>query len=154
MPPKRRQSEEEEKDGQKKVSSFQALMISTASRVGTGNIAGIATAIAAGGPGAVVWMWLMAVIGGASDSNDSWTDSGSAYGTGVESCGYYHGSYGECEYYRNFPSGGIVMKALKDYEIQRKNGKRPVFKGEKKRTRTCGMRISYVKNSMMLCFGQ
>lgn len=52
--------------GEKKVSSFQALMISTASRVGTGNIAGIATAIAAGGPGAVFWMWLMALIGGAS----------------------------------------------------------------------------------------
>lgn len=49
-----------------KVSSFQALMISTASRVGTGNIAGIATAIASGGPGAVFWMWLMAVIGSAS----------------------------------------------------------------------------------------
>ncbi len=56
----------EEENGKKKVSSFQALMISTASRVGTGNIAGIATAIAAGGPGAVFWMWLMAVIGGAS----------------------------------------------------------------------------------------
>lgn len=54
------------KDGKKQVSSFQALMISTASRVGTGNIAGIATAIAAGGPGAVFWMWLMAIIGGAS----------------------------------------------------------------------------------------
>ena len=53
-------------DGKKQVSSFQALMISTASRVGTGNIAGIATAIAAGGPGAVFWMWVMAVIGGAS----------------------------------------------------------------------------------------
>lgn len=52
--------------GEKKVSSFQALMISTASRVGTGNIAGIATAIAAGGPGAVFWMWVMALIGGAS----------------------------------------------------------------------------------------
>lgn len=52
--------------GDKKVSSFQALMISTASRVGTGNIAGIATAIAAGGPGAVFWMWLMALLGGAS----------------------------------------------------------------------------------------
>jgi AGCS family alanine or glycine:cation symporter len=52
--------------GEQKVSSFQALMISTASRVGTGNIAGIATAIAAGGPGAVFWMWVMAVIGGAS----------------------------------------------------------------------------------------
>lgn len=53
-------------EGGKKVSSFQALMISTASRVGTGNIAGIATAIAAGGPGAVFWMWIMALIGGAS----------------------------------------------------------------------------------------
>lgn len=57
---------EKDKNGEKKVSSFQALMISTASRVGTGNIAGIATAIAAGGPGAVFWMWLMALIGGAS----------------------------------------------------------------------------------------
>lgn len=56
----------EEEEGKKQVSSFQALMISTASRVGTGNIAGIATAIAAGGAGAVFWMWLMAVIGGAS----------------------------------------------------------------------------------------
>lgn len=55
-----------EENGKKQVSSFQALMISTASRVGTGNIAGIATAIAAGGAGAVFWMWLMAVIGGAS----------------------------------------------------------------------------------------
>lgn len=53
-------------NGVKQVSSFQALMISTASRVGTGNIAGIAAAIATGGPGAVFWMWLMAVIGGAS----------------------------------------------------------------------------------------
>lgn len=53
-------------DGMKQVSSFQALMISTASRVGTGNIAGIATAIAVGGPGAVFWMWLMALLGGAS----------------------------------------------------------------------------------------
>lgn len=55
--------EKTEKGG---VSSFQALMISTASRVGTGNIAGVATAIAAGGPGAIFWMWLLAVIGGAS----------------------------------------------------------------------------------------
>lgn len=51
------------KDG---VSSFQALMISTASRVGTGNIAGVATALAAGGAGAIFWMWVMAVIGAAS----------------------------------------------------------------------------------------
>lgn len=51
------------KDG---VSSFQALMISTASRVGTGNIAGVATALAAGGAGAIFWMWIMALIGAAS----------------------------------------------------------------------------------------
>lgn len=57
---------DEGKDGEKHISSFQALMISTASRVGTGNIAGIATAIAAGGPGAVFWMWVTAVIGGSS----------------------------------------------------------------------------------------
>lgn len=48
------------------VSSFQALMISTASRVGTGNIAGVATALAAGGAGAIFWMWIMALIGAAS----------------------------------------------------------------------------------------
>lgn len=54
------------KDGEKPVSSFQALMISTASRVGTGNIAGIATAIATGGPGAAFWMWVMALLGGSS----------------------------------------------------------------------------------------
>ena len=53
-------------DGEKSISSFQALMVSTASRVGTGNIAGVATAIATGGPGAVFWMWAMAVFGAAS----------------------------------------------------------------------------------------
>lgn len=53
-------------NGGKAVSSFQALMISTASRVGTGNIAGIATAIATGGPGAVFWMWAMAIFGGST----------------------------------------------------------------------------------------
>ena len=49
-----------------KISSFQAFAISTASRVGTGNIAGIAIAITVGGPGAIFWMWLIAVIGAAS----------------------------------------------------------------------------------------
>lgn len=56
----------EKNENQNAVSSFQALMISTASRVGVGNIAGVATAIAGGGPGAVFWMWLIAVIGAAS----------------------------------------------------------------------------------------
>lgn len=48
------------------ISSFGAFCISTASRVGTGNIAGIALAIAGGGPGAIFWMWLIALIGSAS----------------------------------------------------------------------------------------
>ncbi len=48
------------------VSAFQALMVSTASRVGTGNIVGVAGAIATGGYGAVFWMWIIALVGGAS----------------------------------------------------------------------------------------
>lgn len=49
-----------------KISSFSALMVSTASRVGSGNIIGVSVAICSGGPGAVFWMWLTATIGGAS----------------------------------------------------------------------------------------
>ena len=56
----------EKKSSDKGVSSFQALMIATASRVGTGNMAGVATAIVVGGPGAAFWMWLMAILGAAS----------------------------------------------------------------------------------------
>ena len=56
---------EKPKDG-KSVSAFQALMVSTASRVGTGNIVGVANAIAIGGYGAVFWMWIIAIVGGAS----------------------------------------------------------------------------------------
>ena len=48
------------------VSSFQALMVSTASRVGTGNIAGVSAALCLGGVGAVFWMWVIALLGGAS----------------------------------------------------------------------------------------
>lgn len=48
------------------VSSFQAFTISLGSRVGTGNLAGVALAIVAGGPGAVFWMWLIALLGSAS----------------------------------------------------------------------------------------
>lgn len=61
-------NDQDNKDG---VSSFQAFCISTASRVGTGNIAGVAMAVAAGGPGAVFWMWLIALIGGASSFVES-----------------------------------------------------------------------------------
>ncbi|WLR52070.1 alanine/glycine:cation symporter family protein [Bacillus tianshenii] len=58
-------------DSDKSVSSFQAFSISTASRVGTGNMAGVGTAIAAGGPGAVFWMWLIALIGAATSFVES-----------------------------------------------------------------------------------
>lgn len=56
----------EKPGGKDDVSSFQALMVSTASRVGTGNIVGVSNAICLGGPGAVFWMWIIALIGGAS----------------------------------------------------------------------------------------
>lgn len=55
-----------EKPGENGVSSFQALMVSTASRVGTGNIIGVSTALCTGGFGSVFWMWLIAIIGSAS----------------------------------------------------------------------------------------
>ena len=50
----------------KAISSFGALMVSTASRVGTGNIIGVSTAICTGGFGAIFWMWVTAILGGAS----------------------------------------------------------------------------------------
>ena len=50
----------------RRISSFQAFAVSVATRVGTGNLAGVATAIAIGGPGAVFWIWLIAIIGGAT----------------------------------------------------------------------------------------
>ena len=55
-----------EKPDGKGVSSFQALMVSTASRVGTGNIIGVSTALCLGGFGSVFWMWIIAIIGSAS----------------------------------------------------------------------------------------
>lgn len=57
--------------GEKGISSFQAFTISAASRIGTGNVAGVATAIALGGPGAIFWMWCIALIGGASSFIES-----------------------------------------------------------------------------------
>lgn len=54
------------KHAEKHISSFQAFAISIASRVGTGNLAGVATAIAIGGPGAIFWMWIIALLGAAS----------------------------------------------------------------------------------------
>lgn len=70
------------------ISSFGALMVSTASRVGTGNIIGVATAICLGGAGAIFWMWMTALIGGATAFVESTlaqiykkrADDGSSYG--------------------------------------------------------------------------
>lgn len=53
-------------DAEQGVSAFRAFTVSAASRVGTGNIAGVALAISVGGPGAVFWMWLLALMGGAT----------------------------------------------------------------------------------------
>lgn len=57
--------------GEKHISSFQAFAVSLASRVGTGNLAGVATAIAIGGPGAVFWMWVIALLGASSSFVES-----------------------------------------------------------------------------------
>lgn len=59
-------SSSKNEDGKKQVSSFQAFMVSIASHVGTGNLAGVATAIAIGGPGSIFWMWVIALLGSAS----------------------------------------------------------------------------------------
>ena len=53
-------------DDKSSVSSLQAMLVSTASRVGTGNIVGVSTAICLGGPGACFWMWIMCIIGASS----------------------------------------------------------------------------------------
>lgn len=53
------------------ISAFKAFTISAASRVGTGNIAGVALAISIGGPGAVFWMWMLALLGGATSFIES-----------------------------------------------------------------------------------
>lgn len=56
----------EPKKDKNSVSSLEAMLVSTASRIGTGNIIGVSTAICIGGPGACFWMWLMCIIGGSS----------------------------------------------------------------------------------------
>ena len=53
-------------EDKKNVSSLQAMLVSTASRVGTGNIVGVSTAICLGGPGACFWMWIMCIVGASS----------------------------------------------------------------------------------------
>jgi NhaA family Na+:H+ antiporter len=57
-----RESPGEDPDGRGRISAFQAFAVSSAARVGTGNIVGVSSAIAVGGPGAVFWMWVMATV--------------------------------------------------------------------------------------------
>jgi AGCS family alanine or glycine:cation symporter len=58
--------ERKEEEGYKHISSFQAFIVALASRIGTGNMAGVATAISVGGPGSIFWMWVMALLGAAT----------------------------------------------------------------------------------------
>lgn len=58
--------EKKPRDGARHISSFEAFVVALASRIGTGNLAGVATAIYVGGPGAVFWMWVIALLGSAS----------------------------------------------------------------------------------------
>lgn len=87
------------------VSSFQALMVSTASRVGTGNIIGISTAICFGGYGAVFWMWVIAIVGGASAFIES--TLAQIYKKRGE-----HGSYGGPAYYIEAALNSRVLAVL------------------------------------------
>jgi AGCS family alanine or glycine:cation symporter len=57
------------KESERGISSFQALAVSLSGRVGTGNIAGVAAAIGFGGPGAVLWMWVVAFLGASTKGN-------------------------------------------------------------------------------------
>lgn len=91
--------------GEEAVSSFQALMVSTASRVGTGNIIGISTAICLGGYGAVFWMWVIAIVGGASAFVES--TLAQIYKKRGE-----HGSYGGPAYYIEAALGSRPLAVL------------------------------------------
>lgn len=61
-----RDAQQHKDSGDRKLGTFQAFAVSLASRVGTGNLAGVASAIFVGGPGAVFWMWMMALLGSAT----------------------------------------------------------------------------------------
>ncbi|MCA0987165.1 alanine/glycine:cation symporter family protein [Guptibacillus algicola] len=56
----------EYKDGSKNISPFKSFCVGAATRIGTGNLAGVAVAITLGGPGAIFWMWIVALLGGAT----------------------------------------------------------------------------------------
>jgi AGCS family alanine or glycine:cation symporter len=78
-----------DKDGH--ISSFQALMLSVSGRVGVGNIAGVAVAITLGGPGAIFWMWLIALVGMATSFFECSLAQLYKEKDGIDSCVYRGG---------------------------------------------------------------
>jgi len=119
------------------ISSFQALSVSLSGRVGTGNIAGVATAIHFGGPGAVFWMWLVAFLGGGDGVHrvDARPEvmASVAYGS-IRSAklAWALGDLGVgVMAWLNIIAILILQKpaliALRDYERQRKAGVEPTF---------------------------
>ena len=98
-------------NGQRHISSFQAFAVSVATRVGTGNLAGVATAIAIGGPGAIFWMWLIALMGSATAFVESTL-----------------GQLFKQHHEEGFIGGRYVFRLLDDYRRQKRQGiKDPVF---------------------------
>lgn len=79
--------EKDESSAEIKLTPYQAFAATVGCRVGTGNIAGVATAIFFGGPGAVVWMWLTALIGAATSLIESLLGSAYKDRYGNEICG-------------------------------------------------------------------
>ncbi len=99
-----------EKKGKHIISSFQAFCVSMGARIGVGNIAGVATAVVMGGPGAVFWMWIFALIGAATSFVEN--TIGQIYKE-KKSDGYFHG--GPAYYIKNGlgkPKLAILMSLL------------------------------------------
>ena len=98
------------KTDNKQVSSFQAFCVSTASRVGVGNIAGVAIAVVLGGPGAVFWMWMIAIIGSATGFIES--TLAQIYKEPLKEGGFYGGPAYYIRYGLNSPFLSVLFAIL------------------------------------------
>lgn len=96
----------EKPEDRKHISSLQAMLVSTASRVGTGNIVGVSTAICLGGPGACFWMWLLCIIGASSAFVES------TLAQIYKRKDYYGGSFGGPAYYIEKAMHAPVLASL------------------------------------------
>ena len=92
----------QKKVGEVGISSFQALTMTLAGRVGTGNIAGVATAICFGGPGALFWMWVVAFLGASSAFVES--TLGQVFKVNID--GEYRGGPAIARFHAAMPGGG------------------------------------------------